>query len=157
MALEIERKFLVIGDQWRKLGTGKSYYQGYIPTQNPDNTVRVRIADEQGYLTLKGKKIGISRREFEYEIPLEDAQMLLKIMCDRPLIEKIRYRVPIGELVWEIDEFTGENQGLIIAEIELKTVNQNIYYPDWIGQEVTEDLRYYNSSLVKNPYQNWLP
>ncbi len=155
MAIEIERKFLVVGDQWRKLGKGTSYRQGYITTQNPQNTVRVRIAGEQGYLTIKGKKEGISRAEFEYSIPLEDANLILDTLCDRPLIEKTRYKIIIDELIWEVDEFLGDNQGLIIAEVELREANQIINLPEWIGREVTEDFRYYNASLVKNPYKNW--
>ncbi len=155
MAIEIERKFLVIGDQWRNLGTGKPYRQGYIRTQNPETTVRVRIAGDQGYLTIKGKKQGISRTEFEYEIPLAEATIMLETLCDRPLIEKTRYRITIEELTWEIDEFFGENQGLIMAEVELQTEKQSFNIPQWIGDEVTDDLRYYNSSLVKNPYRNW--
>ncbi|MGK7930167.1 MAG: CYTH domain-containing protein [Microcystaceae cyanobacterium] len=155
MAIEIERKFLVIGDQWRNLGKGKSYRQGYIRTQNPDTTVRIRIAGDQGYLTLKGKKQGVSRAEFEYPIPLADATPLLETLCDRPLIEKTRYHVVIGEVTWEIDEFWGENEGLIVAEIELETDNQVFEKPKWIGKEVTHDFRYYNSNLVKNPYQSW--
>ncbi|MGK7946030.1 MAG: CYTH domain-containing protein [Microcystaceae cyanobacterium] len=155
MAIEIERKFLVTNNQWRKLGEGKLYRQGYIRTENSETSVRVRIAGNKGYLTIKGKKQGISRAEFEYEIPLADAAAMLDTLCDRPLIEKTRYCVMVGGLTWEIDEFWGENQGLIVAEIELKTENQSFERPDWIGEDVTDDLRYYNSSLVKNPYQNW--
>lgn len=155
MATEIERKFLVLGDQWRNLATGISYRQGYINTQNLTTTVRVRIAGDQGYLTIKGQKIGISRAEFEYSIPLEDAKIMLDTLCDRPLIEKTRYKIKIRELTWEVDEFLGDNQGLIIAEVELKNATQIIDLPEWIGEEVSHDFRYYNSSLVKNPYKNW--
>ncbi len=155
MGQEIERKFLVIGEEWRNLGEGTSYRQGYIVTQNPEVTVRVRIAGNQGYLTLKGKREGIRRAEFEYSIPLEEAETLLETLCDRPLIEKKRYSIKIGELVWEVDEFWGDNQGLIMAEVELQTIDQGIDFPPWIGKEVTDDLRYYNSSLAQYPYKNW--
>lgn len=152
MAIEIERKFLVKGDGWRSLGSGIVYRQGYIGTQNPETTVRVRVIGEQGYLTLKGKTQGAVRAEFEYPIPVEDALEMLDTLCDRPLIEKTRYKIKQGELTWEVDEFIGDNQGLIIAEVELQQENQVIELPDWIAQEVTGDLRYYNVNLVKNPF-----
>lgn len=154
MAIEIERKFLVKGNEWRCLGFGKVYRQGYIYTHN-QTTVRVRIVGNQGYLTIKGKAIGIGRDEFEYLIPLTDAQEMLEKLCDRPLIEKTRYKIPQGDLVWEVDEFIGENQGLIIAEVELTDEDQKVELPNWIDQEVTGDQRYYNANLVRNPYQNW--
>jgi CYTH domain-containing protein len=150
MATEIERKFLVQGDEWRSLGVGVIYRQGYVANIN-GRTVRVRVVGEQGYLTIKGPTIGKSRAEFEYKIPVEDAQELLETLCDRPLIEKTRYKINIGDLIWEVDEFWGENQGLILAEVELETEDQNINIPDWIGKEVTSDPRYYNVNLVKNP------
>ncbi|ACK69016.1 adenylate cyclase [Gloeothece citriformis PCC 7424] len=155
MAIEIERKFLVKGDGWRSLGSGIVYRQGYIGTQNPETTVRVRVIGEQGYLTLKGKTQGAVRAEFEYPIPVEDALEMLDTLCDRPLIEKTRYKIKQGELTWEVDEFIGDNQGLIIAEVELQQENQVIELPDWIAQEVTGDLRYYNVNLVKNPFLKW--
>jgi CYTH domain-containing protein len=154
MAVEIERKFLVQGDTWRSLGQGKLYRQGYIYTVN-GTTVRVRIAGEDSYLTIKGKSQGISRQEFEYQIPIEEAKMMLDTLCDRPLIEKIRYKIERENLVWEVDEFLGENEGLILAEVELNDANQIINLPNWIGREVTEDKRYYNSNLTKYPYQQW--
>lgn len=154
MAKEIERKFLLKNDDWRALATGQYYCQGYIPTQG-DQTVRVRIVGEQGYLTIKGLTMGISRSEFEYAIPLTDAQVMLSELCQRPLIEKHRYRIPMGNLVWEVDEFIGENQGLILAEVELTHESQTVELPTWIGQEVTGDPRYYNSNLVRNPFKNW--
>ena len=154
MATEIERKFLVNGDQWRSLGAGQRYCQGYLPTQ--DNvTVRVRIVGEKAYLTLKGPTQGMSRSEFEYDIPVTDAEILLNTLCQRPWIEKWRYRIPMGDLVWEVDEFLGENQGLILAEVELVSEDQTLDLPDWMGQEVTGDRRYYNSNLVNYPYQQW--
>ena len=152
MATEIERKFLVKGDGWRSLGVGEIYRQGYIANNN-GRTVRVRVVGEQGYLTIKGSTTGMKRAEFEYKIPVEDAQELLETLCDRPLIEKTRYKILMGDLTWEVDEFWGENQGLILAEVELETEDQNIDIPDWIGEEVTSDTRYYNSNLVKNPFK----
>ncbi|MBT9312168.1 CYTH domain-containing protein [Leptothoe kymatousa] len=154
MAKEIERKFLVQGDAWRSLATGRYYCQGYIPTQGKQ-TVRVRIIGEQGYLTLKGPTVGISRSEFEYPIPLADAQAMLAELCEQPFIEKYRYRIPMGEFVWEIDEFSGENQGLLLAEVELTDPEQVVELPSWIGQEVTGDPRYYNSNLVTQPFKTW--
>lgn len=155
MAIEIERKFLVKGGAWRFLGTGEIYRQGYILTQNQITTVRVRIAGARAYLTLKGKVKGLTREEFEYPIPLEDAQIMLEKLCDSPLIEKTRYRIKLGNLLWEVDEFRGDNQGLILAEVELTDEHQLIELPDWIGEEVTQDIRYYNVNLCKHPYSNW--
>ena len=154
MAIEIERKFLVRGDTWRSLGTGEVYRQGYIRTENR-TTVRVRIAGDRGYLTIKGKTVGAGRAEFEYPIPLADAQVMLETLCDRPLIEKVRYRIFQGNLVWEVDEFGGDNEGLIMAEVELTDEAQVIELPDWIGEEVTGDRRYYNATLAQHPYREW--
>ncbi|MDJ0728974.1 MAG: CYTH domain-containing protein [Crocosphaera sp.] len=155
MAIEIERKFLVINDNWRSLGQGKVYKQGYISTGKKMTTIRVRIIGEKAYLTIKSKTEGISRHEFEYPIPLEDAQIMLNSLCDRPLIEKIRYKINHDNLLWEIDEFQGENKGLILAEVELENENQMLNIPDWVGEEVSHDPRYYNVNLVKYPYQRW--
>jgi adenylate cyclase len=155
MAIEIERKFLVKDDRWRSLGSGKAYSQGYIPTQN-QTTVRIRVAGEQGFITIKGSSVGCARSEFEYPIPIADAREMLATLCVPPLIEKTRYRVEWEGLTWEIDEFAGENQGLIVAEVELNEVNQAIALPDWIGEEVTQDPRYYNSNLAKHPFQQWI-
>lgn len=154
MGTEIERKFLVIGDEWRTLGTGSAYWQGYLVSE-PERVVRVRIAGNQGFLTIKGAPTGISRAEFEYPIPVEDARELLETLCDRPFIQKTRYKVSWGNLVWEIDEFAGENQGLILAEVELPNAEQEIDLPPWIGAEVSHDPRYYNASLVKYPFSAW--
>lgn len=155
MGIEIERKFLVRNDDWRALGQGKLYRQGYI-TASPDCTVRVRIAGDQGYLTIKGATTGISRAEYEYAIPLADAAQLLDSICQSPLIEKTRYRITAAQgLVWEVDEFAGENQGLIIAEIELPDAEYAIELPDWIGAEVSDDPRYFNANLSKHPFCRW--
>lgn len=153
MGQEIERKYLVKNNDWKNLAQGILYRQGYIPTLGKQ-TVRVRIAGDRGYLTIKGENIGETRSEFEYPIPLEDAAEMLDTLCDRPLIEKTRYKIPIGELIWEVDEFTGENQGLIIAEVELQAENQEIELPTWIEAQVT-DPKYYNSNLAKHPYSEW--
>ncbi len=154
MATEIERKYLVKGDSWRSLAVGSTYRQGYIATRG-SATVRVRIAGDKGYLTIKGPSVGYSRSEFEYLIPLEDAQDMLQTLCERPLIEKTRYKVDWGGLVWEIDEFDGSNKGLIIAEVELSDENQLIELPTWVGEEVSDDPRYFNSNLVKHPFTQW--
>ena len=153
MAKEIERKYLVKGSQWKTLAQGMVYRQGYIPTVGKQ-TVRVRIVGNQGYLTIKGENVGPTRSEFEYPIPVEDAAEMLHTLCDRPLIEKTRYKIPQGDLVWEVDEFAGENAGLVIAEVELQEENQQIELPEWIEQQVT-DPKYYNSNLAKHPYSKW--
>ncbi|WP_414544682.1 CYTH domain-containing protein [Nostoc sp. CCY0012] len=154
MAKEIERKFLVKGDGWRELAKGSIYRQGYIATQDKV-TVRVRIIGEQGYLTIKGPVVNVTRLEFEYPIPVVDAQIMLDTLCRRPFIEKIRYKIEWGGLIWEIDEFDGVNKGLILAEVELSDANQVFDIPTWIGQEVSHDYRYFNSNLVTHPFSQW--
>jgi adenylate cyclase len=154
MAKEIERKFLVKSDAWRGQAGGKHYRQGYLNTVK-ERTVRVRTVGDQGFITIKGITVGATRSEYEYEIPLADANEMLDRLCERPLIEKTRYRITRGSVVWEIDEFEGENRGLIIAEVELKDEKQSISFPDWIGQEVTDDPRYFNANLVGCPYSKW--
>ena len=155
MPREIERKFLVTSDDWKAKATGEFYCQGYIATAAPGNSVRVRIAGTRAYLTIKGPTEGLSRAEFEYDVPIKDAQEMLETLCDRPLIEKTRYRLPLGSITWEIDEFKGENAGLIVAEIELEDENQPFDKPDWLGKEVSGDPKYYNANLVRNPYSKW--
>ena len=154
MATEIERKFLVKGEQWRSLATGTVYRQGYLSTKK-GCTVRVRLVGDRGYLTIKGLSQGISRAEYEYPIPAKDAQEMLDNLCEPPLIEKTRYKIAIAGLIWEVDEFAGENQGLIVAEVELTDENQTIELPDWIDQEVSDDSRYYNVNLAQHPYSQW--
>jgi adenylate cyclase len=154
MAQEIERKYLLKEDSWRNLAEGTVYCQGYIATQDK-TTVRVRIVGQQGYLTIKGPSIAYSRLEFEYPIPVQDAQEMLNTLCQRPFIEKIRYKIAWGGLIWEIDEFQGLNQGLILAEVELTHSDQDILLPPWIGEEVSHDPRYFNSYLVKHPFSQW--
>jgi adenylate cyclase len=154
MAVEIERKFLVKDDGWRGLGVGSHYRQGYLSTE-PGRTVRVRMAAGNGYLTIKGKSINATRTEYEYVIPSQDAAAMLDELCEPPLIEKTRYRIEYQGLVWEVDEFEGENSGLVIAEVEVASEDQAIALPVWVGEEVTGDPRYYNASLIANPYSRW--
>jgi CYTH domain-containing protein len=154
MAVEIERKFLVKNDRWRSLATGVLYRQGYLANQ-PGRTVRIRVAGDQGFLTIKGDTQGIARVEFEYEIPIADANELLNTLCEPPLIEKHRHKISLGNLIWEVDEFLGENQGLIVAEVELQNAEQAIDLPDWVGEDVSHDPRYYNSNLSKHPFTRW--
>jgi adenylate cyclase len=152
MGREIERKFLVKGFTWREV-KGAMIRQGYLNSAKERN-VRVRIIEDKAYLTIKGIAVGASRLEFEYEVPLKDAAELLEI-CEKPLIEKRRYRVLEGGLIWEVDEFFGENEGLIVAEVELESEDQAFHKPDWVGEEVTGDTHYFNSNLIRNPYTNW--
>ncbi len=154
MAKEIERKFLVVGDQWRSLAEAVQYRQGYLSTVK-ERTVRVRTVGMKGFLTVKGITRGATRSEFEYEVPFADAGLMLDELCERPLIEKIRSRIPLGGVVWEIDEFFGENRGLVVAEVELTHEGQALELPRWVGEEVTGDPRYFNSNLVRNPYSRW--
>jgi len=153
MGLEIERKFLVNGDSWRKGAVGKKYCQGYVYADT--GVVRVRIAGEQAFLTIKGENTGAVRKEFEYPIPVADATELLDIICAKPYISKTRYKIEYAGKLWEIDEFGGDNAGLIMAEIELESEDEAFELPKWAGKEVTSDPRYYNSSLVTNPFKNW--
>ncbi len=140
MATEIERKFLVNHDGWRNLGSRTLYRQGYL-VREKGLAVRVRIAGETGYLTIKGATVGVSRLEYEYTIPVSEAREMLDNLCDKPIIEKFRYSIEFGNLLWEIDEFLGENEGLILAEVELSDENQPFDRPDWIGEEVSGDPR----------------
>ncbi len=153
MAQEIERKFLVIGDAWRT-DNGILIRQGYLHN-DVNRTVRVRTKGEGAYLTIKSGSVGITRTEFEYEIPLTDANQMLDELCQRPLIEKIRYEVRMDGFTWEIDEFLGDNANLVVAEIELGDEEQDFPKPDWLGKEVSQDARYLNANLVKNPFSRW--
>ncbi len=156
MAQEIERKFLLAGDGWRGLAEGVEYRQGYLCAEQA-RTVRVRIAGDQGFLTIKGAAAGITRSEYEYAIPVEDARALLDTLCPQPQIEKKRYTIPFKGFLWEVDEFFGLNQGLIVAEIELSYENQPFERPEWIGREVTADRRYANAALCIAPFNTWQP
>jgi adenylate cyclase len=152
--LEIERKFLVKSPEYKKQGRGIYIRQGFLSTAK-DRVVRIRIIGHQAYLTIKGINKGATRSEFEYEIPGEDAEFMMNELCEKPIIEKYRYRIKAADLIWEVDEFKGLNEGLVVAEIELHSEVQEFDIPDWIGQEVTNDPRYYNSNLIRNPFSNW--
>jgi CYTH domain-containing protein len=154
MAREIERKFLVTGTAWKDGASGTLLRQGYLSTIK-ERTVRVRTEDHRAMLTIKGLTVGVSRLEFEYEIPLADAVHMLDALCERPLVEKTRYRIPVNGHTWEIDEFHGENEGLVVAEIELASADDTFDRPDWLGQEVSNDPRYFNANLIREPYQRW--
>jgi adenylate cyclase len=154
MPKEIEKKFLVTGDVWKSLADGTSYRQGYLNSAK-ERTVRVRTIDDKGYLTVKGITTGATRSEYEYEIPAADADAMLTDLCEKPLIEKNRYKIRAGEHTWEIDEFFGENLGLLVAEVELASEDQAVAKPAWIGEEVTGDPRYFNSNLIKHPFTRW--
>lgn len=157
MGVEIERKFLIAGggltEVSRLYAEGVQYAQGYL-SRATGRTVRVRIAGAEAFLTVKGPVTGISRAEFEYEIPINDARQML-MLCDGPVVEKIRRRIPHCGHVWEVDEFMGENEGLTVAEVELATADESVEIPSWIGKEVSGDPRYYNSNLTVHPYRLW--
>jgi CYTH domain-containing protein len=154
MGIEIERKFLVKSDGWRAAAeSGIDYRQGYLSHES-GRTVRVRIAERKAYLTVKGAASGNRRAEYEYEIPVEDAEEMLA-MCAGMVIEKTRFRVPHAGLVWEVDVFAGENAGLIVAEVELESEDQVVPLPEWVGQEVSEEKRYSNSKLSMHPFRRW--
>jgi len=156
--IEIEHKFLLKNEDWKKIaGEKKLYQQAYISTHS-GTTIRVRIVGEIAYLTLKGQlsgERGISRSEFEYQIPLADAQVMLAEYVDSPIVEKYRYLIPYAGKVWELDEFIGDNAGLVIAEIELKSEDEEFETPAWIGDCVSSDRKYTNASLANNPYRSW--
>ncbi|MDZ7663120.1 CYTH domain-containing protein [Thiohalophilus sp.] len=155
MATEIERKFLIRDDRWRQQAdAGHRIAQGYLIGAR-DASVRVRIEGDQANLNIKSATLGIHRQEYEYPIPLEDAREMLDNLCDKPIIEKVRYHVPHVGHVWEIDVFEGENAGLIVAEIELDSEDEVFEQPNWLGEEVSDDVRYYNVSLVNHPYKDW--
>ncbi len=154
MGREIERKFLVTGDGWRKGARRSRLTQGYLLAAK-DKSVRVRLEDGRGTVTIKGPSRGAGRAEYEYAIPAADARELLRTLCEKPLIEKTRSRVRFCGLVWEIDEFSGDNKGLVVAEVELRRAKQKVSLPPWAGKEVTRDPRYLNANLFKNPYRRW--
>ena len=156
MQQEVERKFLVIGDSWRTAaGAGKICCQGYITSGPSSATVRVRLLGEKGFLTIKGPVRGISRPEFEYEIPATDAEYMIENLCGDRLVSKKRYTLKAGGMTWEIDEFSGLNEGLIVAEIELEREDQSFSRPAWLGTEVTFDPRYANAVLASHPFTRW--
>ena len=155
VALEIERKYRVIGDAWRAAAEhSEDLVQGYLNLEGGAIT-RVRIAGDRAWLNLKGATMDIVRHEFEYPIPLADAWEMLAKLCVGPPVEKRRHHVRHAGCLWEVDEFSGANAGLVVAEIELENENQEFPKPDWVGKEVTDDARYLNANLVKNPYSKW--
>ena len=154
MAKEIERKFLVKGDAWRALAKGTTYRQGYLKSAK-ERTVRVRMAEDKAFLTIKGLTVGATRAEYEYEIPFDEGKAMLDALAEKPLIEKKRCKIPAGDLMWKIDEFLGDNAGLVAAEVELKSEDQAFERPVWLGDEVTGDPRYYNANLIKKPFTRW--
>ena len=152
MGIEIERKFLVVGDDWRR-APPVAYAQGYL-NRDKQRTVRVRVVEDRAWLTIKGASAGATRAEFEYPIPVADAEQLLAL-CDGPLVRKLRRVVVHAGATWEIDEFQGENAGLVVAEIELASEDQAFEAPPWLGAEVTHDPRYFNSNLAAAPFSTW--
>lgn len=154
MGIEIERKYLIKRNSYRNCSTGDLYKQGYL-LSDPKRVVRVRIYNNKGYLTIKSKAVGFTRYEFEYEIPVKDAEEMLDLLCEKPIIEKHRYKYEYMGFTWEIDEFHGHNEGLVLAEIELENENTAFLKPDWVGDEVTGISKYYNSNLIKHPFTVW--
>ena len=152
MGVEIERKFLVTGEEW-KAARGHTYRQGYLSSVK-ERTVRVRVVEDEAWITVKGKSEGASRPEFEYPVPVADARAMLEL-CEKPLVDKILRKIPHAGMVWEVDEFLGENAGLVVAEIELESADQPFARPAWVGKEVTDDPRYFNSSLARVPWSRW--
>ncbi len=154
MAIEIERKFLVNSASYRNNSVAHKIAQGYICVEN-DRVVRVRVKDNKAYLTIKNATIGFSRNEYEYEIPVEDALAMLENTCIQPVIDKTRYVLKHGQHVWEVDEFHRENEGLVVAEIELSSEQEEFEIPDFVGKEVTGIMSYYNAMLINKPYCEW--
>ena len=154
MATEIEHKYLVRTDLWRPAGPGVLYRQGYLSSASA-RVVRVRVAGDRAFLTVKGPSAGLARAEFEYPIPLDDAGAMLTALCEQPIIEKTRHRENVAGRIWEIDVFHGANEGLVLAEVEVAHEADSVALPPWAGAEVSADPRYFNSNLVANPYRNW--
>ncbi len=155
MAVEIERKFLVVGDQWRHdVEQSTHIVQGYLASAGRA-TVRVRIKGDDAFLTIKGRTEGISRSEYEYQIPVEDAQAMLAELAQGPVVDKVRHLVPSAGHMWELDVFAGDNEGLVMAEVELSSDDEAVDLPAWAGAEVSDDDRYYNVNLAVRPYRTW--
>ena len=155
MGIEIERKFLLKDDSWRTEASAPvRYRQGYL-SRGDKSSVRVRIEGDEAFPNIKEATLGIRRQEYQYPIPFDDAQRLLNDLCHKPLIEKDRYFIKRGQHTWEIDEFFGDNQGLIVAEVELRSEDEEIEKPSWLGEDVSDDMRYYNICLVTHPYKDW--
>jgi len=159
MAREIERKFLVKNQDWKAASYKQTHFaQGYlndISQRGAKSSVRVRIEGEQANMNIKSLEIGLSRDEYEFSIPLEDAKKMLATLMVGPVIEKIRYLVKVGKHTWEVDEFLGDNQGLVVAEVEIASEDEKVEIPNWAGREVTEEVRFYNISLSKRPFNVW--
>ena len=154
MGIEIERKFLIDINKVDLSDNGCYIKQGYIQTTDK-TVVRVRIKNQEAYLTIKGENQGLKRLEFEYQIPIEDAHQMIDELCSKNVIDKTRYELKVENHIWEIDIFHGQNDGLIVAEVELESENEDIFLPDWVVKEVTNDAKYYNSNLIINPYSHW--
>lgn len=155
MASEIERKFLLKDDSWRQqIHYSIQQIQGYLGSSQ-SCSIRIRISGDSANLNIKSATLGISRQEYDYAIPMEEAREILAHLCVKPLIEKTRHIVRVGSHIWEIDEFAGDNVGLIVAEVELDSTDESFEKPAWAGEDVSDDPRYYNVCLVKNPYRNW--
>lgn len=161
MGVEIERKFLLVGEAWREAaGEGTRMAQGYLVDAAAldkgyaQGSVRVRIEGEKAFLNIKSAQLGIQRREYEYPLPLDDAGELLETLC-RGCVEKIRYEVPVDEHTFEIDEFLGDNAGLLVAEVELSAADETFPHPEWLGREVSHMSRYYNVNLIDHPWCDW--
>jgi len=159
MAIEIERKFLLLDDSWRQqAGTANLMRQGYFAGPGDETqraSIRIRVDNDHANLNIKSYELGVSRQEYEYPIELADAEKMLESLCEKPLIEKQRYEIVVGEHTWEIDVFSGENEGLIVAEVELSSEDEEFVKPAWLGEEVSDDPRYYNVSLRNHPYKDW--
>jgi adenylate cyclase len=152
MGVEIERKFLVKSDEWqRHAQQGRRFFQGHVARQD-NASVRIRRTDTKAFVTIKGPRVGITRAEFEYEIPLADAEEMLSTLCLEPLVEKTRYCVPYDGVIWEVDVYGGQAEGLVMAEVELENADQNLSLPTWVGWEVTGDPRYQSSAIVRAPH-----
>ena len=155
MAIEIEHKFLLANEAWREqISRSVTYKQGYLSSQ-PTCSIRIRISDVRAWINIKSATVGTHRHEYDYEIPLSDAEEIISDLCRKPLIEKTRHLVNNDGNVWEIDEFFGDNLGLIVAEIELPEIGMDFSRPHWLGEEVTHDVRYYNNNLSIHPFSEW--
>ncbi len=155
MGTEIERKFLVTSDGWRREAQRRARFrQGYL-ANNERCSIRVRVAGDDARLNIKGAKLAVRRQEYEYPVPVDEANEMLDSLAQRPIIEKTRHYVEHAGHLWEVDEFEGDNAGLVVAEIELRSTDEVFEKPDWIGEEVSGDPRYYNVNLVEHPYKDW--
>jgi len=156
MAVEIERKFLLINDQWKnEISHSECYKQGYMTLDGEKNSVRVRTTNDKAWVNFKSATLGMRRLEFEYPVPIIDAQEMLENLCYKPVLVKERHFVVYDSHTWEIDVFAGENAGLVVAEIELSSESEEFERPDWLGEEVTDDKRYYNVCLIRHPFKDW--